>query len=236
MKVLLSLILLFAVTTVTGAEIPDFPYVMATGYAEKEVPPDMATIHLNFLAFHKSSDAAVNQLNKATDTLAVVMAKYKIPSNKLDARDIRKNIKRQRDRSYESLEILGYELSRSMTLTLDNISVYPKLIEELASIDNLTNINSDFDTQQRKSFESDLMALAGKAAREKAEAMAVGLGSKIQSVYGISSDAQYGRPEAKFEMRRSALAMESEQPETNMMLVPESIKLSQTISVIFRIK
>lgn len=238
---LMSLLLMSL--SVSASSVPDFPFVSSKGQAEKKVAPDKAMVDIRFLAFNEKSEVALHMLNKSSENVFSVLEKYSIDIKKLDARDIRKDIKRQRDREYNSLGIIGYEVSRSMTLTLDDVKDYALIMNDLIAIDNLTSISTQFDTKDRDSYEAELMNMAGADARRQAQLMAASLGAKIQSVYAISQDSGFGGFLAIHSVSNGHTRFEADMMRTagkssgdTKMLIPEFISITQSINAVFRIK
>lgn len=223
-----------------AADLPNFPFVVANGSAEKKIKPDQATVHLTIMAFEKESDQALKTVNLTTTQVSDIVTKFGVRKENIEATDINKSTTRRRDPEFNALDILGYEVTRSMTIKLDNLAQYPDIMGNLIATNNVSGVRADFDIADRKAVEAELIAAAGVDAREKATAMANGLGSKIQSVYGISQVSSFGDFAADFGggamknfAMRSVAGMESYE---TIMFAPETITIGQTINVMFRIK
>jgi uncharacterized protein YggE len=223
-----------------AADLPKFPFVVANGTAEKKIKPDMATIHLSILAFEKESDQALKVINDTSTKVTEILTKHGVNKEKIEATDINKTTTRKRDAEFNGLEILGYEVSRSMTIKLDNLAQYSDIMGNLIATNNVSGVRADFDVSDRKAVEAELIALAGADAKEKANAMANGLGTKVQSVYAISQVSSFGDFVADFgagtmkrmEFRTADGAGNYE----TIMFAPETITVEQTLNVMFRIK
>lgn len=221
-----------------AASVPDFPFVVSVGHAEREVTPDTATISLDIMSFEKDSKLALKAANLATTQLMETLKKNGVPEANVEASDIEKATKRRRD-EYRTLDILGYEVSRTIKIKLDDLSKYSELMSDLVAIDNLSKAETIFDVSNRREIEAELMEEASKDAREKAERMAGSLGTKIQSVYAISQKSNFGEFFATFgvlEPPIGAFMMVGNDSHTTVMFVPDSISVEQSINVVFRIK
>jgi Uncharacterized conserved protein len=222
----------------TAADLPNFPFVVANGSAEKKIKPDTATVHLSIMAFEKESDQALKVVNVTTAQVTDILTKHGVRKESIEATDINKSTTRRRDPEFNALDILGYEVTRSMTIKLDNLAQYPEIMGNLIATNNVSGVRADFDIADRKAVEAELIAAAGADAREKATAMANGLGSKIQSVYAISQVSSFGDFVADFgagSARTMAFKTAAGSYET-IMFAPETITVEQTINVMFRIK
>jgi uncharacterized protein YggE len=223
-----------------AADLPKFPFVVANGSAEKKIKPDMVTIHLSILAFEKESDQALKTVNDTTTKVTDILTQHGASKDKIEATDINKTTTRRRDAEFNGLEILGYEVSRSMIIKLDNLAQYSEIMGNLIATNNVSGVRAEFDVSNRKAVEAELIAMAGADAKEKANAMANGLGTKVQSVYAISQVSSFGDFVADFgagAMKTMAFrtAGGSGSYET-IMFAPETITVEQTINVMFRIK
>lgn len=238
-KILTSLIFLAFTIACNAANLPDFPFVVSTGMAKQDVKPDIATININLLAFDKESIKALQSANIASKGVIDLLKKYSINVKQLEAGDIQKSTTRHRDKDYNTSGILGYEVSRNMTLKLVELSYYSELMNDLISINNVSGMQTQFDVSSRKEIESKLIQTASQDAKDKATKMALGLGTKIHSVYAISQASNFDDFFATFgassHSERALYAMRSRM--TNIALfIPESINISQHINVVFRIK
>jgi len=221
-----------------AADLPNFPFVVANGVAEKKIKPDMATVHLTVTAFEKESDLALKTVNLTTTQVSDILTKHGVRKENIEATDINKSTTRRRDPDFNALEILGYEVTRTMTIKLDNLAQYPEIMGNVIATNNVSNVRAEFDISNRKEVEAELIAEAGVDAREKATAMANGLGSKIQSVFAISQVSSFGDFVADFgagSARTMAFKTADGGYQTTM-FAPETITVGQTINVMFRIK
>jgi uncharacterized protein YggE len=222
-----------------SANLPDFPFVVSVGSSEQDVKPSMATIQLGVTAFEQESDLALKNVNLASSSVMGVLKKYGVPVENVEASDIEKSTKRKRDSEYNTLDILGYEVSRSITVRLENLSKYSELMSDLVAINNVSGARTVFDILNRKEIEEKLMEIASKDARNKAEKMAESLGTKVQSVYAISQASNFSEFFATFGARSEQIMADmvySEGSYNTVMFVPKSINIKQGVNVVFRIK
>ncbi|ABD82346.1 SIMPL domain-containing protein [Saccharophagus degradans] len=225
--------------SVSGANLPDFPFVVSVGSSEQDVKPNIATIQLGVMAFEKDSDLALKTVNLASTSVIGVLKKYGVPVGNVEASDIEKSTKRKRDSDYNTLDVLGYEVSRSITVKLENLSKYSELMSDLVAINNVSGARTAFDISNRKEIEAKLMETASKDARDKAEKMAISLGTKIQSVYAISQASNFSEFFATFGARSEQIMADMAYREgsyNTVMFVPKSINVKQGVNVVFRIK
>ncbi|MCT6700483.1 SIMPL domain-containing protein [Rheinheimera sp. 4Y26] len=237
---LIWLSLLFCTSLpVSANSLPDFPFVVASGSAERSVKPDTATISIRLLAFHQDSAVALQQVSESSSKLTTILQQLKIPLSALEASDLEKDVKRQRGDNYEDLQILGYEVARSFTLKLRGLEQYPELAAELVALNHLSSLSAEFDSSQRIKLEAELVTAAAKDAATQAERMAQSLGNKIHSVYAMSQASNFGNFFATFgslDMGIGRAMMRDGGPREMKMFIPQTITIQQGINVVFRLE
>ena len=237
-RIILALILLASAPFGYSANLPDFPFVVSIGNAEREVKPDMATINLGIISFEDKSDLSLEKVGAATEGVLKVLQSYGVNSEAIEATDIEKSTKRTRDSDYNRLEILGYEVSRAFTIELRDLSKYSELISDIVAIDNVSSVQTTFDASNRKDIERALVTVASIDARDKAEQMAESLNTAIHSVYAISQNSDFRSFFATFGSKSDHIMADMQRSNRAhvAMFVPKKIKIRQGINVVFKIK
>lgn len=230
--------LLFSQLTL-AANLPDFPFLVSVGNAEREVKPDNATIQLGAMAFDVDSALALTNVNIATSKIMEALKNHEVPVANVEASDIEKSTLRKRDSNYNTAEILGYEVSRTFTIELEDLSKYAELMSDLVAVNHVTSARTSFDIANRKEVEAELVLSAGKDARENAVNMAESLGTKILSVYAISQASNFSDFFATFGATSEQAYLKYEnvsRPAIPVVFAPKSINVNQAINVVFRIE
>lgn len=242
MKLLGSLLLFCTALTLHASPLPDFPFVTVTGESTKKVAPDSATIQLQVLVFEKRANTAQTSLDKTTAKLLQVLQKNDIAPTSISSDEVNKRTKRSRDnRSYEELEILGYELSRHFTIELDDLKKYPTLSTDLLKLDNVVGVSSQFDVTNRQDIEVELIAEAGQKARTKAQLMASGLGVKLGSVFAMNDTGSFQSFFATFGLESQSYSyargekLASTRAGNQSSFIPEFIQISKRINVVYKL-
>lgn len=238
-KSLVTAVCLLAATWVNADDLPDFPFVVAEGVAEIEVKPDMATIKFELLAFEAESEAALAKVNVASEQVLAAMAEFNIDTKQLEASDFSKHVAQQEDENYNNLNIIGYEVSRSMTIVLNDIDQYAAFSQSLIELEHLTRFRSSFDVSNREELIDNLLAEAAEKARKKAHAMAKAMGASIKSIYAVSQSSHFNNPMGRFTADHyeivSVAGVRSQRNKTSL-FIPETIALKQSINTMFRLK
>ena len=114
-------------------------------------------------------------------------------------------------------------------------------MNDLIRLDGLQNINAIFDTTKENEYiEKMILDLSAKA-RKKADSLAKAQSRKVKSVYGITTEENFGQAYAIFSLEYNlqgfAMAMKADSYGMELvMAVPEFIKVGQQITAIYEIK
>lgn len=228
-----------------ASNIPTFPFVFVTGQAEKEVPPDIATVGFVVKVFDEDPDKALSLIQERSKELFAIFGKYGIDNRDVVAFEINKETVRER-KDYVALKILGYELTRRITMTVRKLGNFDALMTQLIGLRNVSDVRTVFDTTTRKEIEADLFRQAAQKAREQAEILAKGFGSEIVSVHAISvSPFSFGMMDEAFGVGSllglysagpaAAKAQSVEEKAINV-LVPNTIKLQEAVNAIYKLR
>jgi len=138
MKLFNILLLLGLFSSVSlSANLPNFPFVVSAGHAEQKVKPNEAVIRIRLVAFERESKNALEKVTKASNEVTNVLKKYSIDLNQLEASNLEKSTTRERGKNYKDLEVLGYEVARSLTLKISKLDRYSGLMNDVVAIDNI---------------------------------------------------------------------------------------------------
>jgi len=232
------LFLLFVIGTYTHAsELPDFPFVFAQGQAEIKRPPDIATISFQIEQFDEQAVNALTIVRNRSAELIAFFEAQKINEKDIVAYEIDKRAVRER-KDHKKYKIIGYEITRNFSVKLEDLNRYEQFIKKLLSLDNVTNIKTEFDRRDRKQIEADLLVKAGQDARAQAELMAKGFQTEIGSVFAIS---QRGFQDlwTEFGLKGGyayARLNESDMRKSDFLFIPSTINFQNTVTVIFKLK
>ncbi len=226
-----------------AAEFPSYPFVFVSGEAEQEVAPDKAAVSFGVVVFDKDPDKALATVAERSAELMAIFKKYGIADEDVEAYEINKETVRER-KDYVALGILGYELTRRMSVTLRKLDKFDGLMSAIVGLKNVERVNTVFDTTRRKEIEAELFKKAAQKAREQAELLAKGFGAEISKVQAISvSQGGFGNIGGEFGFGMegtyrgyAAPAAAPMQEKSVGVFVPNTIKLKTSVSAIFRIK
>ena len=173
-----------------GGGLPDKPYIYVQGRVDFEKDPDMVTIFCNVVANNPDVAKANQEVQaKATKVLAMCNA-YKIAQKDVVAQGIRSEPDYEENQKGEKnrYKILGYTVTRPINVTIRNLSIFPKLVDDLFNLRGVevSHVESGLSTQAQMEEEAWGKAIAN--AREKADKTLKDVGMKIDSVFAVSPE------------------------------------------------
>ncbi len=236
---IVSLCILIA-PSVSANSWPDFPIIVAEGRALLEVAPEKVDVRLEVIAFDEDSAIAVDTVETQLGDVLAVLSRFDIPAEAITSHDLEKRIERARH-DYKNLDILGYNVSRSLKFELEDLAKFSDLIGALAGINNVSIKNAYFDVLDRSEHERELMNQAAEDARQQAENMAAGLGVELGDVFAVSESGYVSRT-AQFALSIGdgpyPMMADSASPGGlgRSVFMPSTIEMTQTLNVIFRIQ
>lgn len=217
---------------------PSFPFIVVNGQANVDVAPDNAKITFNILSVDKQPKQALETVALRGREMVKLAMKFDIDRTKIKSFSLQKRIIRSNGRNYDKQEITGYEVSQRFALELVDIEHYSALMDSLISMENVNNVQINFDLSSRQALERELVKQAGEDARAKANDIALGLGVKLGNVFAASTDANFSSYLATFGINEAGMRyMETASFKSGQynMFVPETIAISKTISVVYRL-
>lgn len=239
-KLIQAIILMVSVSLPALANTsPDFPFIVVNGQASVAVSPDKAKISLSILSVDRQSKQALETVALRGREMVKLALKFGIDQTKIKSFSLSKRIIREQSRGYQKGEISGYEVSQRFALELSNISNYSELMDGLVAMNNVNNVQIAFDVSNRAKITRNLVKQAGEDAKTKAQDLAFGLGAKLGRVFAASTDANFSSYLATFGLNAQSVsgmeAMSFKAGQYNM-FVPETIEISQSINVVYKLK
>lgn len=230
------------------ADLPVFPHIIVKGHAEKKVAPTQAKINFVVSEFNADPKIAQDIVAKRMQAILNLAEKYKISRDNIVLQTMDKTTKRKSDDHYNSLEILGYEISQSVEVEIDNINLYPGFADELIASRNVTSIRSDFKVSSEVDERDELIKVATQNAKTKAEKLAQGMDVKLGGVFAVSQDVDYASSSATYgymSLKEGSPPPDFVPPPSldfvpdesgSFAVVPKYIELSASVSAIYKIK
>lgn len=183
MKRLLLFYTLFTANLLLADGLPNAPYVYAVGYASKTVAADLACLSFSLEQRNLDSAKASAAVEAKTQHLFAVLENLGIARNDITAAEVTTRLRYDDD---TGKEFLGYEISRSFELRVNDISRYGVLLKALldAPVDSL--VLRSVSSSKEDTLGRELEEEARIAARKNADVSANSYGAEVIGVYAIS--------------------------------------------------
>jgi uncharacterized protein YggE len=187
MKRLLLPLLILPVCAFAEGGLPDKPYIYVQGRAEVKKPADTVTIRFQVVARASDQSKANRDVQAKAAKVFGLLKTYKVEDKDLIAYGIFSQPEfEQEGNNQHRGKVIGFTVSREFNLKLNDVSAFPKLVDELAAFDGieLSNIDTGFSKEDEVEAQAWEKALAD--ARERAEKTLKRMGMKIDSIFAVS--------------------------------------------------
>ena len=194
--VLLATLVAFSAPAVPADGMPTSPYIQVNGHGELRVSPDMAYVSLTVDKTSMDAKAARSDVEARTAKVIATARKLGIADKDIDAPSVTVEPDYEWSNGGVSSsgvrKLVGQHVSRSVTLTLRDLSRYGELVDGLfqAGVTDLSGVSPD--RSDRPILEQKARALAVADARERASGLAQSAGVTLGAVYSIAEQAGYG--------------------------------------------
>ncbi|BAP57216.1 hypothetical protein THII_2919 [Thioploca ingrica] len=241
----IAIIWMLSTTSLTLAStLPDFPFVSAHGQAEIELPPNMAEVTFYLKAFHENPNNAITVIQQRSKELLSFFVEQQVKEEDIVAYELDKNIVHERDKDFQQLKILGYEVTRRFNIKLHNLKQYEIFAKKLFSLENVENINTVFERTDEETIKADLLIKAGKDAMQQAERAAKGFDVSVGPVFAISEQGfsdlgtQFGlgRDDYYSSISTGSRGTPSPRDEDEFLFVPSTITFMNRVSALFKLQ
>jgi hypothetical protein len=174
------------------------PSVTVTGRAELRVQPDEAVFYLEVARIDKDLSAAQQQADESVRQILAIARRAGVAEQNVKTDFISVGMRYSTDYADEDgdedkpkkvkREFVGYAVSKTVVVRLTDISRFEQFFSEVlkAGVSNLRNV--DYRTSQIRKYKDQARAMAVRAAREKATAMAAELGQSVGKAYSIEEE------------------------------------------------
>ncbi|HZV64738.1 MAG TPA: SIMPL domain-containing protein [Telluria sp.] len=218
-----------------ASQLPDYPFIHASGASALYVLPDIGEIDFEVGAANPDPEAARVIVEQRVAAIRALMAEQGVPESDIETRDVRKEMRKGGDPAAAP----SYDIKCSLHIKVRKLAAWRAIVQPLLDMPNLGGFSTTFGASEKDKIEMQLMTEAIADARRKAEAMAAALGRKLGPAAAVSSGAlkNLGRsmglvPPDFF----GAGGGQREPIKPSDFLNIDILKMAQPVDVIFRIK
>ena len=173
------------------------PLITVSGQAELRVQPDEAVLNLEVERLDKDINVARQQADDSVTQILALARRHGVPQQNVMTDYITVGMKYSTDLVDDAddadakkvkREFVGYEVSKSVTVRLTDLSRFEVLFAEVlkAGVSRVKDVT--FYTSQLRKYRDQARAAAIRAAREKAVALSAEVGQTIGKAFKIEED------------------------------------------------
>ena len=220
--------LLLTAMNAEAQTLPTPSLITASGTAESKTAPDMATIRIGVETQAKSAKEAQAGTNALAQRLIAAAMKVVPDKKAFQTSDLSlrpEYTQSGRSGQNDPPKIAGYVARNVLTVRIDDVTKVGPLVDAVTDA-GATNVDSiSFGLKDEKPARRAALMDAVQDARDKAEAMAAGLGLKLAGIQSIEEGGASFRPYA---MPMMAMSREAKTP-----VMPGEVSLSASVTVRF---
>jgi uncharacterized protein len=200
-----SLFLAIALLTASAAAMADEqPFVAATGDGRVEVAPDIAWLGFGISARQPTVAAARDEVARSVARLIALARDSGLEDDQIATAALSVSPEFDWEPETRQRRLLGYVVSRQVTLKLTEIGRLGELTEKALGLGVTDASPASFDTSRRAELEAEALAAATRHARARAEVMAAALGARVGAALQIEAVGGFAPPQPM--MMRAAMA------------------------------
>jgi uncharacterized protein YggE len=168
--------------------LPDKPYIYVEGKAEIQKPADFVTLRFDLVARAPEQPKANQEIQSKANKIFALLKGRKIADNDVIAEDLRSEPEFEGGDDYSTKrgKLIGYKVARPFQVKVRDVTVYPKLVDELIALGGLEFSAVEGGLSKQQEIEPEVSQKALTNAREKAERTLRPLNMRIDSVFAVS--------------------------------------------------
>jgi uncharacterized protein len=228
--------LLLATLPASASQLPDYPFIHATGSARLYVPPDKGAIDFEVVAADADPAAARKVVEARVAEVRALVESQGLSTDGLEVRNVRQELRKN-----QQGDAPLYEIRCVVHVDVHDLTKWVAVANGLLGMQNLDGFATAFDTSEREKIEANLSAEAVRDARRKSEALASSFGRKLGPVTAVTAGSlknlgnAMGLVRDDFSLRRNenirAQPMDRENI-VNVVIIP----MMMSVDAIFRLK
>jgi uncharacterized protein YggE len=223
---------------VWASQLPDYPFIHATGVASRLMAPNIGEIAFEVVASDPEAEAAVKLAQSRNTEILALLSEQGIPLADIEVFDIQKKM-RMFDDADGKHSSATYDIKQNFHIYVRDLSKWQGLIAPLLTKDNVGNFGISFDRTDRDQINDELTTDAAKDAQHNGATVAAAFGKHLGAVVAVSQGKlkdigiALGLNSANSSYSRSD---DQRRPEILDFSAPGAIPFSQSVDVLFKIK
>lgn len=201
--------------------------ITANGIANIKATPDKASTYVRIESLKNTAEAAKNDNDAKSNAVMTALKKLDV---KIETSQY--NMYPEYDWT-NGQKLIGYKVMNVLKVSTDYFDDLGVIVDAAVKAGGLIdNINFELSPARESEFKKKALEEAGKDAKEKAEAIAAGMGVKLGRLVSVSSSDFYYRPYPLYEKGMGVAVAET----VRTIIEPQELEVSANINVVYNIR
>ncbi|HRQ65599.1 MAG TPA: SIMPL domain-containing protein [Xanthomonadaceae bacterium] len=218
MKATILILALVLAAGVAANPLPQAPHVYVEGKAEVEVPVDWISLTVQVSGEGEDGAAARAIVDERARKLVEFARGIGVSDSDLGSRQLSVQPKHRYVQHLGEIELIGYQASQEIRISLRNLAHYSALIDTLLEIEALVGAQTRFHSTETPATMARAQLAAIEDARARAERFAEAAGSRLGPVHSLS---EFSSRREEAALLRPGRVLEDGTP---MMITPTSAR------------
>lgn len=208
--------------------------INTNGQATIKVQPDEAVVYVAVETLKDTAQAAKNSNSEITDKVYAALYKINVPRESIETSYF--NIYEDFDWTQNGQVSKGFKAVHNMKITTKNFDDVGKIIDAVidAGATRIDSISFDISEERQSELKKQALTEATTDAREKADAMAAGLGAKILGVLSVSDSGYNYMPYPLYAESMGMKALDDVRVSTE--ISPQTLEVTANVNVVYEIR
>jgi len=212
--------------------------VSATGNSELDIMPDKAIVRIKVETKEKTAELAQNKNSEIMTNVQSALKRAGLSSDDIETDNYNLHEWTEWDSITRKSVRKGYRLYHTIKFTTDDLDKVGELITIAvdAGADGVENVQFDLSDEKQAEVKKEALQQASQNAKEKAQAVADGLGVRLGDILKIQeSDFNYGPVYRSMGIEKAAIGMGDDEISPPVPIQPEELTVRASVSVSYRI-
>ncbi|NQU78901.1 SIMPL domain-containing protein [Candidatus Woesearchaeota archaeon] len=211
--------------------------ISVRGEAQFETFPDQAEMYIRVKTDEATANQAQEQNARLMNTVKAALKKAGVSDDDMESTSYNLWPQQKWDRDREEYDITGYTAQHLLKITTDDVTDVGRLLDVAVKngANGLDRVSFSLSDSKEEDVNSESLAQASSNARDKAEAIAQGLGVRLGDIVAVSeSNVGYNYYAApKYAMAES---MGSDSRAFDTEISPENVNVDAYMNIVYEIK
>jgi uncharacterized protein len=234
-NIILGSILVISILLLNGCNqgiTPNKNTISATGVGETSILPDEVSVHIGVETLGENAEDSEQENALISDRVRTELFLVGISSSEVKT----SNFHVYPEYNYrEGREITGYRTTNNLVVKTSKFSKIGEIIDAAikGGANRINSVQYELSEGKQSAAKKEALEEASRDAKEKAEAIAGGLGVKLGKIISVNSQDYYYNPRVMYAAEESGFEKVSAMADT--MVIPQDVDTGARVIVVFEI-